>query len=724
MQSIRENFYEIFPRIQLIVDPIVSVNIGSPFRLRDLFDSEILKARCEKVTLLLYDTAEKLSSQKHELPFPILQKEWTALLPYLKGDAILSQEMQELSRKIKCSVSQLADPIAKLPAETIPVPQDTNDPAERELQLHSEQLQPIVLQSYPGAILCAKGLLNRLNLGFYGDHLQKAANEISPALFSQDAFLKALVSDMIFFKIPFELCEFFSKLSTEKQKCLQDAIRPLDVEEFQDLFCEKIPQNMQLLFAETTARELIPADLFCAFLTFLQLQNQNDLSIFNEAQNFDIDREEEQAKAIQLLLSIPNCTDRSFYLAEYAKTTMFPFDKLKALTIVFQIPDINILFLAFSFLLKQVYFTEGREALFKLVSDISDDRNKLHASRMVASIVLERDNSDENLQRLLTFVLEIENEETQANCLAEISYEIHKSNPKKALEIGFQIDSHYIESWLANILHHFIACLKTKEFIEVLATISDKKHKELAYFVLQDVFEKMGGTIFEDWQNQLSSPDRAEFLYNVMNALSLSGDSIDDSAYVAKLHKNLMRFPADIDKAAWFDKIFILLINIKQREPKLAFEAAVRLLNKNGMVDYCAREMAVKIFRYTVLNDNNFRIDVEDALRLLRHRFTTLASRYEIPYDSENVIANSLSLLTKCTDETISALQIAKYIPIKSIREQAESDIVKKSTKCWADHHENLRYFTDVEMREYITEKLTQKDCEGATTQDNLFLQF
>jgi hypothetical protein len=352
----------------------------------------------------------------------------------LQRDPQKSEKREELSRKIQTSVSQLAyNAASSLANSTIPEQNNQIAPLQVETvddeKQHSERLRSIAYQCFPGAILCARGLLIRLYDGSYSKKLQKEACEISPALFSQNAFLIALAVDMISYQIPFEQCEFFSKFSTDQKERLQNALNHFNETEFANLFLKAIPNHLEQLFAETISKEPVQPDLFCAFLSLADYQNEYLLGAFQFIEKFNLEDFRQQEEAIQSLLAIPYPTERSLCLSEFSKT-LFSVNKLKALELVFQIPDQWFLHITLKLLLKQVFLTEGRDALFDFVKSIKNDNDKAKAVRKLIFIVLQKDSSDENLQKLRTYILEIENTDVRAFCLDIFSKQIRNINPK------------------------------------------------------------------------------------------------------------------------------------------------------------------------------------------------------------------------------------------------------------------------------------------------------
>lgn len=373
---------------------------------------------------------------------------------------------------------------------------------------HEERLRSIAFQSFPGAILCARGMLIRLYDGSYGKKLQKEALERSPILFKQDAFLIALAVDMLAHQIPFEQCEFFAKFSTQQKERLQIALQNLPESAFKNLFFKARTQLLQKLFAETIAKEAVPEDLFCAYLMLADYQNEYLIQAFQVVEKFDLNDKEQQEEAIQSILAIPHPQERSLCLSEFCKT-LFSVNKLKTLELVFQIPDQGLLHITLKMLLKQVYLTEGREALFVFAKNIQGESNQAIGFRKLIFIVLEKDNSHENLQELYAYILEIENFDVQAFCLDIFSKQISNVNPNMAKDSQFaklqalSQSEKVSEKLLRQELLHFsssIDIVQWKEKIVQLLKKMRQKHPSIAFV---GALKMVVGPDLEDYWNTL-----------------------------------------------------------------------------------------------------------------------------------------------------------------------------------------------------------------------------
>lgn len=248
------------------------------------------------------------------------------------------------------------------------------------------------------------------------------------------------------------------------------------------------------------------------------------------------------------------------------------------------------------------------------------------------------------------------------------------------------------------------ACLKI--ILEKILA-KDPKNEKL-YLKLFDVLELKGNTYFADFLAVLSTSQQEEFLYTVM--ISFPQESPD---YEAQLWKNLMRFPLDYDKSKWLDKIFKLVCKLRMNYPDDAFKVACRQFDRKSFISYCAMEMAGKLFYGRKLNCNDFRFNLEEAVESLYGRMRNTPRRDELRGKSSELFSNILQEVIGHTDDTVQQLQSAFFIPFKDVQKRVENECIKASKKDWPDHHNDLKYFVQSEMRDYVyTRLMPQQDEE------------
>jgi hypothetical protein len=734
MSLIQANFNTIRPQVLTLASTIALGKVGSSCKFEGI-SSKHLKAQTEKVSALLQESVTSLTSHELTPTFQLLQKEWLQLLPSLQDGATLSNEMKELANQLSTTLIKLSDsfialshathhkkevqkaeqksnreapslpstellPFSNLPAtSSLDEASKVTDTEDEALRLQSDGLLSIVVKSYPNAILCAKSLLYRLTSGYYGKDLQTQASQLSPTLFSQNAFLKAMLADLISFKIPLKICEFFSEITAKEEKRLKTALMHGLQNALSNPTCETE------FTAETIDKLQIPTDLYCAFLTILQPEiSQNDHSIINKVRSCNFQVKEGQARAIQHIVTIQDPIERYFCLADLAKN-VYCFDKLKALDLAFQISDSTLLSVTLNFLLNLEYLTRGKEALLKLVGRIQNMQHKFEASKKLISILL-KTYSKENLLSCLTFARSHTRLHERAYCLHEIVLAIHNMNPIKAFKIGFfDMPELYRKDWLKNILAHFTTYHKPQELLEILQNISPEDHKRQAYLTLFGLFEKsIGAKKFDEWLKNFSSSDCADFLYYLMKSLSSK-----DEIYIVALYNHLMSFTLDFDNSKWYHKILKLLQEMCYKgQPELALKAAAKLFNKHDFIYYCVWEIAYKVFSRDEIDYNLMRLNLEAAIVSLEERLSKLSDLG--PNDPEKVISMALYYLKDFKADIISSLQITKYIPIKRIQEIAEYQILNQAIRLGVRVHDCLLRLTDREMADYIAEKFAHRE--------------